>query len=37
MRELASLQDVFDFLDDWPMDKRGDTYDVLIKACRMAA
>ncbi|KAA0682684.1 DUF982 domain-containing protein [Neorhizobium sp. P12A] len=37
IQELASLEDVFDFLDDWPEEKRGDTYHVLSKACRMAA
>ncbi|CDZ49532.1 DUF982 domain-containing protein [Neorhizobium galegae] len=37
VQELASLEDVFDFLDEWPIDKRGDTYEVLSKACRMAA
>ncbi|TCR67905.1 DUF982 domain-containing protein [Rhizobium sp. BK376] len=37
IQELASLEDVFDFLDDWPADKRGDAYQVLVKACRVAA
>jgi hypothetical protein len=37
VQELASLEDVFDFLEEWPADKRGDTYKVLIRACRMAA
>jgi hypothetical protein len=37
IQELASLDDVFDFLDEWPAYKRGDTYEVLMKACRMAA
>lgn len=37
VQELGSLEDVFDLLDDWPEEKRGDTYEVLLKACRMAA
>jgi hypothetical protein len=37
VQELASLEDVFDLLDDWPSEKRGDTYEVLVKACRLAA
>lgn len=27
-----SLEDVFDFLDDRPTEKRGDIYELLIKA-----
>jgi hypothetical protein len=37
IQELASLEDVFDVLDDWPEDERDSTYEVLEKACRMAA
>ncbi len=37
IQELASLEDVFDFLDEWPEDQRDTTYEVLEKACRMAA
>lgn len=37
VQELGSLEDVFDLLDEWPEEKRGDTYEVLLKACRMAA
>ena len=37
IQELASLEDVFDLLEEWPADKRGVTYEVLLKACRMAA
>jgi hypothetical protein len=36
VQELGSLEDVFDLLDDWPPERRDDTYDVLVKACRMA-
>ncbi len=37
IQELASLEDVFDFLDDWPEGERDATYEVLEKACRLAA
>jgi hypothetical protein len=37
VQELGSLEDVFDLLDDWPEEKKGDTYEVLLKACRMSA
>jgi len=37
IQELASLEDVFNLLEEWPMDKRDVLYDVLVKACRMAA
>lgn len=37
IQELGSLEDVFDLLDDWPAEKMDSTYEVLLKACRMAA
>ncbi|KQS84231.1 DUF982 domain-containing protein [Rhizobium sp. Leaf386] len=37
VQELASLEDVFDLLEDWPEDERDTTFEVLEKACRMAA
>jgi len=37
VQELGSLEDVFDLLDEWPEEKRDATYEVLAKACRMAA
>ncbi|MEZ2223493.1 DUF982 domain-containing protein [Rhizobium sp. RCC_161_2] len=37
IQELASLEDVFDLLDDWPVEKQGATYEVLVRACRLAA
>jgi len=37
IQELASLEDVFDFLDELPEAERDTTYEVLEKACRMAA
>jgi len=37
IQELASLEDVFDFLDEWAEEQRDATYEVIEKACRMAA
>jgi circadian clock protein KaiC len=37
IQEIASLEDVFDVLDEWPDDERDATYEVLERACRMAA
>lgn len=37
IQELASLEDVFDLLEEGPAERQGDTYQVLLKACRMAA
>jgi hypothetical protein len=37
IEQLASLEDVLDLFEEWPMEKRGVTYDVISKACRMAA
>jgi hypothetical protein len=31
VQELASLEDVFDLLDGWPDDNRGDAYCILLK------
>jgi circadian clock protein KaiC len=37
IQEVASLEDLFDLLDEWPAERRGMTYEVLVKACRLAA
>lgn len=37
IQELASLEDVFDFLDEWTEEQRDATYEVIEKACRMTA
>ncbi|NLS20081.1 DUF982 domain-containing protein [Rhizobium sp. P40RR-XXII] len=37
VQEITGLDDVFDFLDEWPKEKRDLTYEVMLKACRMAA
>ncbi|SDK33037.1 circadian clock protein KaiC [Agrobacterium fabrum] len=37
VQEITGLDDVFDFLDEWPEEKRDLAYDVMMKACRMAA
>ncbi|MFK0332977.1 DUF982 domain-containing protein [Rhizobium sp. NPDC090275] len=36
VRKIASVDDVLDFLNDWPQDQRDITYDVMIGACRKA-
>lgn len=35
--EIASLDDTFDLLEEWPDDQRGLAYDTLLRACREAA
>ncbi len=37
IQELASLEDALDVLEEWPEDDRDTTFEVLEKACRMAA
>jgi circadian clock protein KaiC len=37
IQELASIEDVFDFLEEFPDAERDTTYEVIEKACRMAA
>ncbi len=37
IQELASLEDVFDVLDDWPEHERDTSFEVIERACRMAA
>lgn len=37
IQELACLEDVLDFLDNWPQDERDTAFEVLVKACHMAA
>ncbi|AHG45313.1 hypothetical protein RLEG12_19695 [Rhizobium leguminosarum bv. trifolii CB782] len=35
--EITCLDEIIDFLDEWPEDKRGLAYDTLLKACRDTA
>ena len=37
IQEIARLDDVFDFLDEWPQDSRDIVYEVIVDACRKAA
>jgi Protein of unknown function (DUF982) len=37
IEEIAGLDDVFEFLDAWPEERRGFAYEALLKACRDAA
>jgi hypothetical protein len=36
IREIASLEDTFDLLDEWPAEQRGLAYETLLNACRQA-
>lgn len=37
IQEINGLDDVFDFLEEWPEDKRDLIYEVMVAACRKAA
>lgn len=37
IQEIAGLDDVFDFLDEWPQDSRDIVYEVIVDACRKTA
>ncbi|MBY5354540.1 DUF982 domain-containing protein [Rhizobium leguminosarum] len=37
VQEIAGLDDLFDFLDEWPEEKRDVTYEVMLDACQKAA
>lgn len=37
VQEITGLDDVFDFLDEWPQEKRNLAYEVMMDACRKAA
>jgi len=37
IQEIAGLDDVFDFLDEWPQNSRDIVYEVIVEACRKAA
>lgn len=37
IQEITGLDDVFDFLEEWPQDRRDLVYDVMMSACRRAA
>lgn len=34
--EVTSLEEVLDYLKNWPEERRGLSYDTLLKACREA-
>jgi hypothetical protein len=36
IQEIACLEDVFDFLDEWPAHRRGVIYDTAKRACHRA-
>ncbi|OWW00135.1 hypothetical protein ATY81_25420 [Rhizobium sp. R72] len=37
IQEIAGLDDVFDFLDEWPANKRDVSYERIVKVMRDAA
>ncbi|WJH38700.1 DUF982 domain-containing protein (plasmid) [Aliirhizobium terrae] len=37
VQEITGLDDVFDFLDEWPQERRHLAYDTLLRYCREAA
>lgn len=37
VQEITGLDDVFDFLDEWPQEKRNLAYETLSRYCREAA
>ncbi len=37
IEEITCLEEVFDFLDDWPEERRDLAYDAIYRACRKAA
>jgi hypothetical protein len=36
IQEVTTLDEAFDFLDDWPEERRDVVYDTAVKACREA-
>lgn len=37
VQEICGIDDVFDYLDEWPEEKRNLAYETLVKFCREAA
>jgi hypothetical protein len=37
IQEITGLDEVFDFLDEWPEEIRNVAYEVMVDACRKAA
>lgn len=37
IQKIGCLDDIFDFLEEWPEEKRGVAHDVMLRACRDAA
>lgn len=36
IQELGSLEDAFDFLDEWPRERRGPIFETAFRACQRA-
>lgn len=36
IQEIRSLDDALDFLEDWPLNRRGPIYETAMRACNRA-
>lgn len=36
IQEIATLDDAVDFLEDWPLNRRGPIYETALRACHRA-
>lgn len=36
IQEIGSLEDAFDFLDEWPRERRGPIFETAFRACQRA-
>lgn len=36
IQEIGSLDDAFDFLDEWPRERRGPIFETAFRACQRA-
>lgn len=36
IQEIQSLDDALDFLDEWPLNRRGPIYETALRACHRA-
>ena len=36
IQEICSLDDALDFLEDWPLNRRGPIYETALRACHRA-
>lgn len=36
IQEIGCLEDIFDFLEEWPEEKQDIAYETILRACRQA-